>query len=396
MEKEIITMKIAVICLGDAYNEGLGYQENLLSKYQAKENEVYLLANRFEIDKNGTYKKVAISEYINKDGVHVKRLDFRFSESTSRIFHDYKGLYEQLEKIKPDLIFSHSVQYYNILDLVKYKKKYNDVVIEADNHADFTNSAMNPLTKLFHKLVWRNILNKAKNYIDIFYGVTESRCEFLTDFYGLDKDKVELLVMGVDDEVRETSMTNTFKTRTKYNPDNKFLILTGGKIDVYKKETINLLKAFNELNDDNLKLIIFGSLQDELKDDFYNNLGKAQYIGWKNQNEITDLICISDLAIYPGRHSVLWEQTLGCGIPMIVKDIYGTHHIYAKGSSLILDDLSIKGIKNALENVLSNDKKEYKKMLEAAREYGYKQFSYKQIAERTIEDARRIKSTLHN
>ena len=27
-------MKIVVLCLGDAYNEGFGYQENLLSKYQ--------------------------------------------------------------------------------------------------------------------------------------------------------------------------------------------------------------------------------------------------------------------------------------------------------------------------------------------------------------------------
>lgn len=388
-------MKIAVICLGDAYNEGFGYQENLLSKYQAKDNEVYLFANRFKIDKEGNYKAVKLDEYTNKDGVHVKRLDYKFNEFTSRIFHNYKGLYEELEKIKPDLIFSHSVQYYNILDLVKYKKRHNEVVIEADNHADFTNSAMNFLTKLFHKLVWKRLLKKAQDYIDIFYGVTESRCDFLTDFYGLNKDKVKLLVMGVDDEVREASMSHIDKTKEVYNPDNKFLIVTGGKIDIYKKETINLLKAFNSLNNDDLKLIVFGSVQEELKNDFDENLGKATYVGWKNQSEITDLLCISDLAIYPGRHSVLWEQTLGCGIPMIVKDIYGTHHVYANGSSLILSDLSVDSLKNSINDLLINDKKKYIDMLNKAKEYGYKEFSYKEIARRTLEDAKRIKSTLY-
>lgn len=388
-------MKIAVICLGDAYNEGFGYQENLLSKYQAKDNEVYLFANRFKIDKEGNYKAVKLDEYTNKDGVHVKRLDYKFNEFTSRIFHNYKGLYEELEKIKPDLIFSHSVQYYNILDLVKYKKRHNEVVIEADNHADFTNSAMNYLTKLFHKLVWKRLLKKAQDYIDIFYGVTESRCDFLTDFYGLNKDKVKLLVMGVDDEVREASMSHIDKTKEAYNPDNKFLIVTGGKIDIYKKETINLLKAFNSLNNDDLKLIVFGSVQEELKNDFDENLGKATYVGWKNQSEITDLLCISDLAIYPGRHSVLWEQTLGCGIPMIVKDIYGTHHVYANGSSLILSDLSVDSLKNSINDLLINDKKKYIDMLNKAKEYGYKEFSYKEIARRTLEDAKRIKSTLY-
>lgn len=389
-------MKIAVICLGDAYNEGFGYQENLLSKFQAKDNEVYLFANRFKIDKKGNYKKVALNEYTNKDGVHVKRLDFKINESISRIFHNYKGLYEELEKLKPDLIFSHSVQYLNIKDLVKYKRNNPEVAIEADNHADFTNSAMTFFTKLFHKLVWKRMLKNAQHYIDIFYGVTESRCNFLTDFYGLDKDKVKLLVMGVDDDLRETAISNISKTEKKYKKDGRFLIITGGKIDLYKTETINLLKAYKKMDHKKIRLIVFGSVCDGLKEDFYNNLGDGEYVSWLNQQEIIDLICICDLAIYPGRHSVLWEQTLGCGIPMIVKEIEGTHHIYANGSSLILNDLSADNLVNNINEILSEDKKKYKRMLSRAKEYGYKEFSYKVIASRTIEDAKRIKHIIHS
>ena len=49
-------------------------------------------------------------------------------------------MYEAIEKVKPEIIFVHNLQFFDISKIVKYAKKHS-VKIYADNHADFSNSA---------------------------------------------------------------------------------------------------------------------------------------------------------------------------------------------------------------------------------------------------------------
>ena len=50
------------------------------------------------------------------------------------------------------------------------------------------------------------------------------------------------------------------------------------------------------------------------------------YVGWLDSKSNL-LIYILYLAVYPGTHSVLWEQTVGVGIPVILKKWEGFEHL---------------------------------------------------------------------
>ena len=80
------------------------------------------------------------------------------------------------------------------------------------------------------------------------------------------------------------------------------------------------MEAVNEISDMNIKLFVFGSVVKELKAKLHELCGeRVEYIGWLNNRESYELFATADIAVFPGRHSVYWEQVVGQGIPMIVK-----------------------------------------------------------------------------
>ena len=90
-----------------------------------------------------------------------------------------------------------------------------------------------------HKIIWRKFAHLIEPYTTKFYGVLPARVDFLKNVYKLPEEKVELLVMGADDEkVKEAKNPNVKKEiRKKYNiKPGDFLIVTGGKIDYAKSK----------------------------------------------------------------------------------------------------------------------------------------------------------------
>lgn len=376
-------MKIVNICLCGPYNIGWGYQDNLLAKYQAKNNHsVSVIASNFINDKKSDGVIRTKEGIYHDDSVKIIRL--KNSVPFISYLRIYNNLYNTLCEEKPDFIFVHGCQFMSIVSVCKYLKKHPNVKCRVDNHADHTNSAISIFGEIIHKTLWKYTANRINKYSQVFYGVLPARCDFLYEMYDVPKEKIELLVMGADDELVEESKKRLDLTRAKYNiSSNDFLIVSGGKIDIHKKEIINLLKSYQKMDNNKIKMIIFGSLSNELEKEFINNLGNAQYIKWLNQKEIYDLLCASNLAIYPGRHSVLWEQTVGCGIPAIFKDLPNTHHIDVGGNCIISNDMSIEYLINTILD-LNNNNDKYNKMKKVSIDKGTKIFSYREIAKNSI------------
>lgn len=109
-----------------------------------------------------------------------------------------------------------------------------------DNHADFSNSATNWLSKyILHGLIWRKCAYLIEPYTEKFYGVLPSRVDFLRGVYKLPEEKIELLLMGVDDEklVKLQNKDVRKEIREKHNIQQEdFLIITGGKVDNAKNK----------------------------------------------------------------------------------------------------------------------------------------------------------------
>lgn len=379
-------MKIINICVNLPYTDGFTYQENLLPKYhKINGHDVYVLASDYVYNTKGKIEKTNPGIYADKDGLKVIRLESK--KYFIKNFMKYDNFYNTICEIKPDIIYCHLFQFLDIADLIRYKKEHPEVKLYADNHADSLNSGTNWISKnILHKIIWKYYAHKLYPYVEKFYGVLPVRVEFLKKIYGLPSEKLELLVMGADDEeIERITKENTREiVRKKYNIKiDDILIVTGGKINHNKLETINLLEAVNKIDNNKLKLIFFGSINDELKDKVLSLCNdRVKYIGWLNTKETYNIFSASDLVIFPGLHSVYWEQVAGMGIPMIVKKLPGTDHVNVSGNTLLMDKPDTKKIYNAIKDLTENKEKFEKMKAEAKKAVNI--FSYREIAKRSI------------
>ena len=380
-------MKIVHLCLGAFFPDGYSYQENMLPKFHKIAGyNVEVIASLQTFDENGKVSFYAEPKrYINENNILVTRLAYRKPCLIYKKFRRFQGLFQALERAKPDILFIHNVQFLDIDCVVKYLKKYPDIIVFCDNHADLVNSASNWISKkIMHGFIWKRCANLIEPYTKKFYGVLPARVSFLTDVYGLPSEKCHLLVMGADDEMVELASSSDVrdKVRKGYGvTENELLLMTGGKIDQNKQQVITLMQAFNSLSIPNAKLVIFGSVIPELKEVFKNQLSnKVIYAGWKQSNDIYNEFSGADLILFPGLHSVLWEQAVAMGKPCIFKRIDGFTHIDIGGNCVFFDNDTIDEYKHKIQFAIRNiDNLKSKAIRE-----GKDTFSYKNIAARAI------------
>lgn len=382
-------MRIVHLCLCGPFTDGWTYQENSLSKYHKKaSHDVIVLASQWVWGDNGALTYQAKCDYVNEDGVHVIRLPIKKGTIASR-FKRYIGLYTALEKAAPEILFIHGLQFLDISSVAKYCKKHPDVKVYVDNHADFSNSATGWLSKnILHKCIWKSCAKKINPHAKKFYGVLPARVDFLTNVYGLPKEKTELLVMGADDDLVTAAANPEVRQRIREKhalATDDFVIITGGKIDAFKTQTLLLMEAVAKIEDPHVRLIVFGSVAPELQEQVQKLADgqKIQYIGWVQPQDSYDYFAASDLVVFPGRHSVFWEQVAAQGVPMLVKHWDGTTHIQCDGNVKFLYQDSTEEIYTALQDIL---KTENYKIMKRAAQHASKSFMYSMISQRSIED----------
>lgn len=385
-------MKIVHLCLASFFPDGYSYQENMLPKFHKLQgHEVEVIASLETFDENGksTYYEKA-RQYTNEYEIPVTRLAYKTPSSLFLQLRSYVGFAEALQRSKPDIIFVHGCQFVDIGVVVAYCKKHPSVRVYVDNHADFSNSATNWLSKnILHKILWRWCAHRIEPYTTKFYGVLPARVEFLKDMYGLPAKKCELLVMGADDELVETAAQPEVRARIREQygiAEDEFLVMTGGKIDAFKTQTLLLMEAVQKIENPRVKLIVFGSVTQELKKqvEALADGVKVQYIGWVQAKDSYEYFAAADLVVFPGRHSVFWEQVAAQGVPMLCKRWDGTTHVDLGGNVKFLTEDSAAEIQTAIE-ALTGDADAYMQMKRIAMERGMKEFSYRDIAKRSIE-----------
>ena len=385
-------MKITHLCLACFFPDGYSYQENMLPKFHKLSGcDVGVIASLETFDSNGktTYYDHP-KEYVNENNVNVTRLAYKKPVQLSKKFRRYIGFKEVLEASKPDILFIHGCQFMDIRIVAKYCKKHPNTAVYVDHHADFSNSATNWVSKnLLHKLLWRWCAKKIEPYAKKFYGVLPARVEFLKQMYKLPAEKCELLVMGADDELVEAAAKPEVRSRIRERhgiAEDDFLVMTGGKIDAFKTQTLLLMEAVKNIDDPRAKLIVFGSVTPELKEkvEALADGRKVQYIGWVQAKDSYEYFAAADLVVFPGRHSVFWEQVAAQGIPMLVKYWDGTTHVDLGGNVAFLKQDTAEEIQAAIERLLTAPQ-QYAEMKRIAVEEGMKTFSYRGIAKRSIE-----------
>ena len=383
-------MKILHLMLACFYIDNYSYQENYLPKYHKKQgHEVEIIASLFTFDENGNGTFLdKEGSYKNEHGIKVTRLAYAKKPFSVRL-RRYVGLKAEMDRIKPEVIFCHGVQFSDISIVRDYCKKNPSTKLYVDNHSDFSNSATNWLSKkIQHEVIWRHYAQMINPYVTKFYGVLPARVDFLVNEYKIPKEKVELLVMGADDESVLSAESPNIKAeiRKKYRiKEDDFLIVTGGKIDKWKTQTLLLMEAVKATKFKHVKLLIFGSITEELQPRVNELLDgeRVQYIGWIQSKDSYNYFAAADLVVFPGRHSVFWEQVVAQGVPLVVKYWEGTTHIDLGGNIKFLYRDSVEEMISAINDIVDNSET-YEKMKAVAVEKGMEMFSYSDIAKRCI------------
>ena len=321
-------------------------------------HEVYIIASNFSFDEKGKgYFIKGTSEYINKDGIKVIRVEFKKPFYTiNRILRRYSHLYQKIEEIEPDLIFTHNISAVDMHQLSRYVRKHPYVKLFGDNHADYINSGRNPLSKyILHPIIWRHYAKEIEPYLEKCFGVTPMRCSFLRDVYHISPEKIDYLPMGIDDEAIPTdrkAIRNKVRKELRVG-DKDILIITGGKID-REKNTHILLEALRNLNRHDIHLVICGILTEEmffLKEYFSNN--SIHYLGWCDAPKVINCMVAADVACFPGTHSTLWEQSVGIGLPAIFKRWPEMEHVDINGNCFFVQGENVEELQRAIENITS-------------------------------------------
>lgn len=338
--------------------------------------DVTVVTSKYLWGDDGKIHKSQFADYTNVDGVRIIRLE---NKSKGK-FAKYKDFLKTLCELNPDILFVHGCNFMD-LDSVRRYVKNRSVTLYIDNHADETNSATNFFSKIvLHKIIWKHKVQKIIPFVQKFYGVLPKRCEFLNKMYSVPKEKIELLVMGLDDDAMNQQAT-PLKNITKR------IISIGGKIDEYKAEEICcFLKAFSNSNHDGFCVVIYGSIIDKYKDvilGFCQNNCDIHYLGWLNHSDIVNVMKNSSYCVFPGRHSVLWEEAVCLGKPIVVKHIDGYDHVDIGGNVVFLKESTISYYQEVLDKLLTNHFLDT--ITRFAKNKAKEKFLYSTIARKSIE-----------
>lgn len=386
-------MKIAHVCISAPWSEKYAYQENMLPRYhRLMGHDVTIIVPVFtKIGDYGGNRAPAGVSYLT-DGSKLVRLKPHID---NRYFLSHipsvRGLKEAIINERPDLLFLHDVCCFDYRCIPSLKKKFPQMKIVADNHGDYVNSLHSSLTRFLHKIVYRHLLiSKLKPVVEWFYGVTPSRCFFLHEVYGIPEIKIKLLVMGADDEKMMLGQREQLRNevRIRYGIKEKdFLIVTGGKIDRLKNIHV-LAHAVNSLQRDNVKLLVFGEIKEDMQPFFDAEKSvNLLTIGWVNSNKVYELFYAADLIVFPGLHSVLWEQAVASKTPCAFSKIDGFEHVNVGDNCILMTGNDAEYYENMIRDLLNEDGK-YEALKANSERDTTEQFYYSKIARQVLTDVK--------
>ena len=106
-------------------------------------------------------------------------------------------------------------------------------------------------------------------------------------------------------------------------------------------------------------------------------------VGWQKTEDVYRYFWAGDLAIFPGTHSVLWEEAIGHGLGTVLFRWKGMEHHDVGGNVLFIDDAEPATLDDTLMRI-GSDADLVNSLNTVAREIGVQRLSYSKIAESAL------------
>ncbi len=169
-------------------------------------------------------------------------------------------------------------------------------------------------------------LDQARPLLEKIYPVVPAGFTFLEEVYGVSRSEMALLPLGTD--LRFGAQVRTSRARQEVRrglgiPDDAMVVFTGGKLEP-RKLTETLISAIRLMSRSDSHLIVVGSAADSdyraCLEDAAGEADNIHFVGWQGRDGVYRHLAASDVAVFPASQSVLWQQSIGMGLPLIVSE----------------------------------------------------------------------------
>lgn len=387
-------MKILMLC--DFYNESLEYQENLLVKYYRKHgHEVTVVASTFE----------SVFDYYNDrhdpawpartyfdQGAKIVKLRYRYN-LLNRL-RAYTRIDRLLQEEAPDLIYVHDIML-NLPECVDYVKRHPRCRMILDYHADYSNSGRNWLSlKILHGVARKWFLDRARPHLARIFPIVPAGALFLHEVYGVPHAEMEVLPLGADvdlaRQVHASGAGKRLRAEMGFAPSD-IVVFTGGKLAPAKRTEL-LLEAVRRLPHLPLKVVVVGEAA-AVDANYKAHLialaegAPVRFTGWLGREDIYRHLDMADLAVFPASQSILWQQAIACGLPLICGDSGHQDISYLNLADNIIvlrgEQIGVDGLAHALQDAAGSDGR-LRLMREGAARVAAEQLDWNRLIERTL------------
>lgn len=388
-------MRIVMIC--EFYDERLEFQENLLVKYYRKHgHEVTVITSTFDsvFDYYGDrHDRRAPERRYMDHGATIHKCKYRYNLLNR--FRAYRDITPILEEACPQLIFVHDIVP-NLREAVRYIKRHPECKMILDYHADYSNSGKNWLSlKVLHGVLRKRILDEARPYLSRIFPVVPASVTFLNEVYGVPLTEMEVLPLGADMDmvraVRSQSSRQSLRTSLGFRPDD-CVIFTGGKLTPNRRTEI-LFEAVEALRDPTIKVVVVGDAAkgDTTYRDFLHERAARQggivFTGWLDKEGVYRYMNAADLAVFPASQSIMWQQAIASGLPLVVGDTGSQDISYLNlaGNIEILrgDEISVDRYAAVIAKIAS-DRELRERMAKGATEVAREHLDWDRLVWRTL------------
>lgn len=378
-------MRVLHLCLSCFYIDNAAYQENQLVRQHVDDgHEVLVIASTETFDGKGGLGYAKPGTYKGSDGAKVIRLAYAswLPRKIGQKLRIHTGVYDLIKEFRPEVILFHGCAGSEIVTAAKYVSNHPDVLLYADSHEDFNNSARSFASKnILHRLFYRNRMQAALPQLRKILCINVESMEFVSEIYGVPRDHLEFFPLGGKVLVEREIFDRREKIRAKYGlPADAFVFLQSGKM-TKRKKLADSLEAFSKLEGDHLRLWITGLLTDEVKEELSTKVKadpRVSFFGWKTPDELNDFLCAADVYLQPGTQSVTMQNALCCGCAVIIDNVPGHRPYASAGATLVRDQTTLL---EAMHDALTWDLEEKRAI---ALSFANETLDYKKLAKRIL------------
>lgn len=331
-------MRIVHVCMSCFYVDGYAYQENELVRQHVQDgHEVTVIASteNFGADRRLTY--VEPSTYLGRDGARVVRLPYRrwLPHQVMRKLRLHPGVLDLLHHLRPEVILFHGLCGWELHTVARYKREHPAVRLFVDSHEDHHNSARGLISRhLLHRLYYAWIIGRCREYFDKILCVSLETMDFVRETYQVPAAQLEFYPLGgrVFGDGEYAARRARGRKDAKVGEEAVLLLQTGkmGR----RKKVLESLTAFIGTPGKHLRLVLAGSLDEDLRgeaDALIASDSRITFLGWRQADALTDLLCAADVYVQPGSQSATMQMALCARCPVILDDV-PSHVPYLEGN----------------------------------------------------------------